>query len=115
MTKEKPTIEKCEICGKKITDKMKRNQNVIYCNAEHTLDENYMANDLMYDGVCCSQKCFEELSGIKQARTNTLKKELEFLKEIYKKLCSASVEGDQAIGLADVFDRISEIEGELKK
>ena len=66
--KEKTIQEKCENCGKRITKKMKANQQVIYAGAEHTLsDGEFDFCDLMFGGIYCCQDCYEEQAGIKIA------------------------------------------------
>ena len=68
MNKEKTIQEKCENCGKRITKKMKANQQVIYASAEHTLsDGEFDFCDPMFGGVYCCQDCYEEQAGIKIA------------------------------------------------
>jgi hypothetical protein len=63
-----PYIEKCENCGKLITEKMKESQEVIYASAEHTLTGG--ADDFcdpMFNGPFCCDECYKEISGINLA------------------------------------------------
>ena len=62
-------IERCENCKKRITNKMKDAQHVIYASAEHTLyaADSHLAfgdRDEMFSGVFCCQNCYNEVSGI---------------------------------------------------
>lgn len=62
--------EYCEECGKEITKEMKASQQVIYANAEHTLDDGEGITsqcDPMFGGVYCCTDCYEEQAGHKIA------------------------------------------------